>query len=70
MDFWEYMNYFISIEELYFVGFSILFLIFLFIIIWYSEKYEQALKTVYNKSKNGEELNKREQRLLESLMKK
>lgn len=70
MGFWEYMNYFISIEELYFVGFSILFLIFLFIIIWYSEKYEQALKTVYNKSKNGEELNKREQRLLESLMKK
>ena len=70
MVFWEYMNYFISIEELYFVGFSILFLIFLFIIIWYSEKYEQALKTVYNKSTNGEELNKREQRLLESLMKK
>lgn len=70
MGFWEYMNYFISIEELYFVGFSILFLIFLFIIIWYSEKYEQALKTVYNKSKNGEELNKREQRLLESLIKK
>lgn len=70
MGFWEYMNYFISIEELYFVGFSILFLIFLFIIIWYSEKYEQALKTVYNKSKNGEDLNKREQRLLESLMKK
>ena len=70
MGFWEYMNYFISIEELYFVGFSILFLIFLFIIIWYSEKYEQALKTVYNKSTNGEELNKREQRLLESLMKK
>lgn len=70
MGFWEYMNHFVSIEELYFVGFSILFLIFLFIIIWYSEKYEQALKTVYNKSKNGEELNKREQRLLESLMKK
>lgn len=70
MDFWEYVIYFVSIEELYFFGFSMLFLLFLFIIIWYSEKYKKALKTIYNKSKNGEKLNKREQRLLKSLIKK
>lgn len=69
MDFWEYMNHFVSLEELYFVGFSILFLLLLFTFIWYGEKYKQTLEAVYNKSKNGKELTEKEKRLLESIMK-